>query len=54
MGPDWVQLIHKENFTLWIRFIPYGRVDNNLLPERLVGPIALDPNKEIKSIWYFS
>ena len=27
-----------------IRVIPQGTVDNNLGPDRLVGPKALDPN----------
>ncbi len=27
-----------------IRLIPQGRVDNNLRPDRLAGPKALDPN----------
>ena len=25
-------------------FLPQGTVDNNLGPDRLVGPMALDPN----------
>ncbi len=29
---------------LVIRVIPQGTVDNNLGPDRLVGPKALDPN----------
>ena len=28
----------------YIRVIPQGTVDNNLGPERLAGPKALDPN----------
>ena len=31
-------------FTTGIRVIPQGTVDNNLGPDRLAGPKALDPN----------
>ncbi len=36
------------NFQLsTIRLIPKGTVDNNLVPDRLAGPKALDPNFKI-------
>ena len=33
-----------ENSKVMIRVIPQGTVDNNLGPDRLAGPKALDPN----------
>ena len=32
------------NLKAYIRVIPQGTVDNNLGPDRLAGPKALDPN----------
>ncbi len=40
----------KMKFRLWfyLRVIPQGTVDNNLRPDRLAGPKALDPNYSIQ------
>ncbi len=34
----------SNNVCPYIRVLPQGTVDNNLGPDRLVGPKALDPN----------
>ena len=39
---EYVNLIDWTLLTLY--FIPQGTVDNNLGPDRLAGPKALDPN----------
>ena len=36
--------IHKSEAQTVMRLIPLGTVNNNLGPDRLAGPKALDPN----------
>ena len=37
-------ILKAKEMLYFIRFISQGTVDNNLGPERLAGPKALDPN----------
>ena len=43
---NWVfnAMIEANKVTSYLQIIPQGTVNNNIGPDRLVGPKALDPN----------